>query len=89
MIFSQVDICFGVRGTNYGVLRVLFYLSVLRVIANFVPAPGSKVPVNVQAGSTSICPILGAHAYRAESSTGGCLVIVSPEFDGRGGGPPS
>ncbi len=37
-----------------------------------------------------ICPILGIHAYRAESRTGGRLVIVLTKLDGRGGrGPPS
>jgi hypothetical protein len=53
------------------------------------PAPIHNVPVNVYDLSTPICPILGVCAYQVESSTCGCLIIVLPEFNGRGGGPPS
>ncbi len=65
--------------------------SVLRISMDPPPPPrDQKVPVNVYALSTSISVLfLGVRAYLAESSTGGCLIIVSPKFDGHGGGPPS
>ncbi len=52
------------------------------------PLPwGQNVPVNIYALSTPISVLFsGVHAYQVESSTGGHLIIISPEFDGRGCG---
>jgi hypothetical protein len=39
---------------------------VKKLLRTSTPAPGSRVPVNVNALSTLLCPISGARAYRAE-----------------------
>jgi hypothetical protein len=65
-------------------------LSVLRNWYGLRPPPrGRRYRLTLTLWQPYLCPISGAHAYQAESSTGGRLVIVSPIFDGRGGGPPS
>jgi hypothetical protein len=65
--------------------------SVLRLRTNIAPTPGSNVPVNIYALSTPISVLFIWLSVRtvAESKSGGCSFIVLPEFDGRGGGPPS
>jgi hypothetical protein len=65
-------------------------LSVLRFSSDFVPCPGVKgTGQRLRSVNTYLCTISGVRGYRAESSTGGCSVILLPEFDGGGGGPPS
>jgi hypothetical protein len=75
---------------SWGIPFVPAIFSVLRISADFAPAPGSKCTgQRLRFVNPYLCPILGVRAYRAESKSGGRLIIVLPEFDGRGGGPPS
>ncbi len=58
------------------------------IVRTSTPTPGLRVPVNVYNLSTPALSLSYFGCPRApfESSTGGHLVIVLPDFDGRGGG---
>ncbi len=81
------------RSPGRGAGDFLFVPAILSVLKNWYslrpPHRGRRYRLTLTLCQPYLCPISGARAYRAESSTGGRSVIVSPVFDGRGGGPPS
>ncbi len=69
-------------------IRTIIF-SVLKIVRTLLPpAPGFKMYwLTSTLCQPYLCPISGVCVHRG-INTGGRLVIFSPEFNGRGGGPP-
>jgi hypothetical protein len=74
---------------NFHLYPLSLSLCLKKLVRTLTPAPGLGYRLTLTLCQPLSLSYFGSGAYQAESSIGGRSVIVSPVFDGHGGGPPS